>query len=153
MARENLPLHFWSLWLHSAHPHWQHLDAGWPLKPNWKITHVWIQGPQLVLISPPRPWFGRPVRPTIEPPRALLSGTLDLEVRIMIASNFLIRWTCVSGTRSFNEAESEDDALCLQVRNHKPHFLESFLFSFLVTWEKKYQDRGRLVKFNHRNYL
>ena len=88
MARENLPLHFWSLWLHSAHPHWQHLDAGGPLKTNWKITHVWIQGPQLVLISPPRPWFGRPVRPTIEPPRALLSGTLDLEVRMVIASNF-----------------------------------------------------------------
>ena len=46
-----------------------------------------FQGPQLVLISPPRPWYGRPVRPTIEPPRALLSGNLDLEV---IASRIMI---------------------------------------------------------------
>jgi len=46
--------------------------------------NIWMQGPQLVLISPPRPWFGRPVRPTIKPPRALLSGTLDLEAHALL---------------------------------------------------------------------
>ena len=50
-------------------------------KLNAKRSNMFgFQGPQLVLISPPRPWYGRPVRPTIKPPRALLSGKLDLEV-------------------------------------------------------------------------
>ena len=37
------------------------------------------QGPQLVLLSPPRPWFGRPTRPTTARPRVLKEGRLDMQ--------------------------------------------------------------------------
>lgn len=88
-----------------------------------------LQGPQLVLISPPRPWYGRPVRPTIKPPRALLTGSLDLEVIPMndwIDSAFHVTYTIPlkdifvnitlnTGTLPSYEAESEEDALCLRV--------------------------------------
>ena len=81
MAGENLPLHIWPLWPHSPPSHWKHLDTGGDFKSLKQRSNMFgFQGPQLVLISPPRPWYGRPVRPTIKPPRALLSGKLDLEV-------------------------------------------------------------------------
>ena len=46
--------------------------------------------------------YGRPVRPTKEPPRALLSGTLDLEVVMRMMTMIVVQ-------KNYDEDGSDDD--------------------------------------------
>ena len=43
-----------------------------------------MQGPQVYLLAPPRPWYGRPTRPTTARPRVLQEGLLDLQAHAAI---------------------------------------------------------------------
>jgi len=40
--------------------------------------NVWIQGPKILLVPVPRPWFGRPSRPTTVRPRVVGEHTVDM---------------------------------------------------------------------------
>lgn len=58
--------------------------------------NVWVQGPQVLVVSAPRPWYGRPSRPTTARPRVVGEQNVDMGThgKLMAARVETMRRVC-----------------------------------------------------------